>query len=109
MSDLTLTPEQRAVLNEAEAILRDVLRPGAVWMFSMAARSEPGEGTYCTATYFDSNKTQHGDLWTPDCNFADKIQMGLDRESNLPKPEEAKAARVAELQALLARLTGEAA
>jgi hypothetical protein len=107
--DLTLTPEQRDTLNAAEAILRGVLRPGGHWMFSIAARSEPGEGTYCSATYFDSNKTQHSDLWAPDCTFADKIQIGLDRERNLPTAEEAKAARVAELQAQLARLTGEAA
>lgn len=109
MLDLTLTPEQRETLNAAEATLRGVLRSGALWMFSMAARSEPGAGTYCTATYFDSNKTQHGDLWAPDCTFADKVQMGLNYERNLPSAEEAKAMHVAELQAQLARLTGEAA
>lgn len=103
---LTLTPEQRETLNAAETILRDVLRPNAMWMFTIGARKD-ATGTYCSATYFDSNRTQHGDLWRPSCDFADKIQMGLDRENSLPSAEEARAARVAALKAELALLNPE--
>lgn len=103
----TLNEAERETLNAAMAILTAHTPQPASWLLSVSNY----HGTpSCSATYFDTAKTQHTGLWAPDCTFADKVQMALDIEAEVETDAEARrAARVERLRSELAALTGEAA
>lgn len=102
----TLTNAERKTLNAAMDIILAHTPQAASWLFlPQNYHGTPG----CDVTYFDTGHRQHSGLWGPDCTFADKIEMGIRRQAELPTPEAVKQQRIEQLRDELAKLTGEAA
>lgn len=102
-----LTKAERDTLNAAMEIIFANTPKGSHWMLSAMNYNGKPAGDVC---YFDSNKTQHSNLWSPDCTFADKIQKAVDIEAYAEaNAQKAHAFRIESLRKQLATLTGEAA
>lgn len=99
-----LTADERQTLNDAMAILELHTPQRAVFMIDVSRRLTYAFGF--DVTYFDSGeglaRRQHTNVTGK--TFADKIQSALDIEALLPTPEEARAARAAQLREELAKL-----
>lgn len=103
-----LTQAERKTLNDAMRIILENTPRGASWM--IGAHNYTGDRNH-DATYFDSAAVQHTSLggYSPGTPFADRIQLGLDKEASISSPESVKQARIKYLRAELSRLEGDAA